>query len=53
MVLHCGHEDNPCEPSECLADLIGEMHNVFHRAKLLTAASEAAVAAVLEVASST
>ena len=24
MVLHCGHEDNPCAPSECLADLVSE-----------------------------
>jgi Fcf1 len=24
MVLHCGHEDKPCAPSECLADLVSE-----------------------------
>jgi hypothetical protein len=24
MVLHCGHENNPCAPSECLADLVSE-----------------------------
>lgn len=23
MVLRCGHEDNPCAPSECLGDLVG------------------------------
>ena len=24
MVLHCGHENDPYAPSECLADLVSE-----------------------------